>query len=139
MGNISHAALLADLKGKEDNHRNLGWTMPTMRKLSTMALSLTLSISGATMASRAEVLSPAAQRGLVFVRVHCSQCHAIARIGASSLPIAPPFRTLHNKYPVESLEESLGEGIVTGHPSMPEFRLDPGQINDVISYLKTLE
>jgi hypothetical protein len=31
------------------------------------------------------------------------------------------------------------EGIVTGHPSMPEFQLDPGQVNDVITYLKSLE
>jgi hypothetical protein len=40
---------------------------------------------------------------------------------------------------VESLEEALAEGIMTGHPSMPEFRLDPGQIADFISFLKTLE
>ena len=38
-----------------------------------------------------------------------------------------------------NLAEALAEGIVTGHPSMPEFRLDPGQAQDVISYLKTLE
>jgi mono/diheme cytochrome c family protein len=43
------------------------------------------------------------------------------------------------KYPVEDLQESLAEGIMTGHPTMPEFRLEPDQINDVISYLKTLE
>ena len=42
-------------------------------------------------------------------------------------------------YPVESLEEALAEGISTGHPTMPEFRLDPGQIGDVIAYLKSLE
>ena len=41
--------------------------------------------------------------------------------------------------PVETLEESLAEGIVTGHPSMPEFKLDPGQVGDVIAYLKSLE
>ncbi|MBI4274414.1 MAG: cytochrome c, partial [Rhizobiales bacterium] len=39
----------------------------------------------------------------------------------------------------ESLEEALGEGIVTGHPSMPEFRLDPGQIGDLIAFLKSME
>jgi hypothetical protein len=55
------------------------------------------------------------------------------------LGIAPPFRTLHERYPVESLEEALGEGITTGHPSMPEFRLDPGQVGDFISFLKSLE
>ena len=87
----------------------------------------------------ASALSPAAQRGLVFVQTNCSGCHAVARFGDSPLPIAPPFRTLHERYPVESLAEGLAEGLVTGHPSMPEFELDPGQVNDVISYLKSLE
>jgi cytochrome c len=86
-----------------------------------------------------EALSPPAQRGLVFVHTHCAQCHAIGRVGGSPLRIAPPFRTLHERYPVESLQESLAEGIITGHPTMPEFRLDPGQVADVIAYLKSLE
>jgi cytochrome c len=86
-----------------------------------------------------EALSPEAQRGMVFVRTHCAHCHSVTRVGQSPLPIAPPFRTLHERYPVESLQESLGEGIVTGHPSMPEFQLDPGQVSDVIAYLKSLE
>jgi len=86
-----------------------------------------------------EALSPAAQRGLVFVRTHCAKCHSVDRVGASPLPVAPPFRRLHERYPVETLQESLAEGIVTGHPSMPEFALDPGQVGDVIAYLKSLE
>jgi mono/diheme cytochrome c family protein len=87
----------------------------------------------------AETLSPAAQRGLTFVQTNCARCHSVGRLGESPLGIAPPLRSLHTKYPVESLQESLAEGIITGHPTMPEFRLDPGQVNDVISYLKTLE
>jgi mono/diheme cytochrome c family protein len=86
-----------------------------------------------------EVLSPAAQRGLAIVRANCSRCHAIGKVGESPLPIAPPFWTLHEGYPVEDLEEPLAEGIVTGHPTMPEFRFDPGQVGDIIAYLKTLE
>jgi hypothetical protein len=42
-------------------------------------------------------------------------------------------------HPVETLGEALAEGIVTGHPTMPEFQLDPDQIHDLLSYLKTLE
>ena len=87
----------------------------------------------------AAALDPAAQRGFVFVRTNCSQCHAIGRFGPSPLPIAPPFRTLHERYPVENLEEAMAEGIVTGHPTMPQFQLDPGQVEDVIAYLKSLE
>ncbi len=90
-------------------------------------------------ASSEEALSPQAQRGLVFVRTHCAKCHSVDRVGPSPLKIAPPLRTLHERYPVETLQESLAEGIVTGHPTMPEFQLDPGQVGDVIAYLKSLE
>jgi hypothetical protein len=40
---------------------------------------------------------------------------------------------------VETLEEALAEGIVTGHPSMPQFQFEPDQINDLIGFLKSLE
>jgi cytochrome c len=84
-------------------------------------------------------LTPAEQRGQVFVQTNCSGCHSVGHFGDSPLAIAPPFRTFHENYPIDDLAEALAEGIVTGHPSMPQFQLDPGQIEDVISYLKTLE
>ncbi|MCB1502671.1 MAG: cytochrome c [Bauldia sp.] len=87
----------------------------------------------------AQALSPAAQRGLVFVQTNCSMCHAVGHFGDSPLALAPPFRTLHERYPVEDLAEALAEGITVGHPTMPQFKLDPAQIDDVISYLQTLE
>ena len=90
-------------------------------------------------ASSTEAQSPTVQRGKAFVLSNCSACHSIDKITASPLAIAPPFRNLHLQYPVENLEESLGEGILTGHPTMPEFKLDPGQVSDVIAYLKSLE
>jgi cytochrome c len=109
-------------------HRLLrGW--PTLR------LSLALSL----LAASAFAQSPAAQRGLTFVRTHCAQCHSIDKVSESPLAIAPTFRTLHLKYPIESLERPLAEGIVASHPTMPQFRLEPDQIRDVIAYLKTLE
>jgi cytochrome c len=110
------------------------------RFYSVLALSaVALLLSPPPLARSEQVLSPAAQRGFIFVRVHCSHCHAIDKVSESPLTIAPPFRRLHERYPVESLQESLAEGIITGHPSMPEFKLDPGQVNDVITYLKSLE
>jgi cytochrome c len=59
--------------------------------------------------------------------------------GRAAFSEAPPFRTLHHKYPVETLEEVLAEGIFTGHPAMPEFQLRPRQIGDFIAFLKSLE
>ena len=97
-----------------------------------LAITLALSTSAAA-------LTPAEQRGRNYVTTNCSRCHSVDKVTPSTLKIAPPFRELHFKYPVESLQESLAEGIVTGHPTMPQFRLDADQINDVLSYLKSLE
>jgi mono/diheme cytochrome c family protein len=80
----------------------------------------------------------AAQRGVVIARTYCVSCHSIDKLSPSPLKDAPPFRDLHKKYPVEGLQEALAEGIVTGHPSMPEFRFDPGQIADFIAFLNSL-
>jgi mono/diheme cytochrome c family protein len=97
-------------------------------------LAATLVMTGSALA-----LTPAQQRGKTFVVNNCSRCHAVDKVSPSPLKIAPPFRDLHKKYPVDTLQEALAEGISTGHPTMPEFRLEPDQVNDVISYLKTLE
>lgn len=99
----------------------------------------------AVAASAAFVVGAAAQedprihRGRQFAEVNCSMCHAVGRFGDSPLAIAPPFRSLVLRYPPEDLEEALAEGVVTGHPTMPEFQLDAAQIADFIAYLKTLE
>jgi cytochrome c len=90
-------------------------------------------------ATVAAALEPKEQRGFTFARANCAMCHAVGKIGDSPLPEAPPFRMLHDRYPVEDLQESLAEGIMTGHPTMPQWQLDPGQISDLISYLRTLE
>src|SRR5882757_2366931 len=91
------------------------------------------------LATPALAISPAEQRGKAYALGHCARCHSIDRVTQSPLRIAPPFRTLHNRYPVETLAEALAEGISTGHPAMPAVELDPDQIHDLLSFLKTLE
>ena len=83
--------------------------------------------------------SPQEQRGKTFALNNCAKCHSIDKVSPSPLKIAPPFRDLHKRYPIESLAESLAEGIQTGHPTMPEFRFAPDQINDFIAFLNSLK
>ncbi len=110
-----------------------------------MKTSIVLTVLGlaglSATAAMAQVRGPAPeiQRGQAFAQAECASCHAIGRSGESPLRTAPPFRTLHLRYPVENIAESLAEGIVTAHPGMPQFRLEAGQIGDLIAYLKTLE
>ena len=110
--------------------------LATVRRI---AAALTMLSAFFVSPARSEELTPHAKAGFAILNKNCSRCHAIGRTGNSPLKAAPPFRTLHTRYPVESLEESLGEGIITGHPAMPEFHFEPDQVGDIIAYLKSLE
>ena len=54
----------------------------------------------------AQAASPAERRGQAYAQRHCARCHSIDRISKSPLDIAPPFRTLHLRYPVDTLAEA---------------------------------
>jgi cytochrome c len=79
------------------------------------------------------------KRGESLLAKDCSRCHATARTGESRNPQAPLFRTLARRYPIESLEEALGEGIITGHPDMPEFKFAGDDVGAIIAYLKSIQ
>jgi cytochrome c len=107
-------------------------------KLEVASVAL-LAAAVCTLAAACSAEDDSVQRGREIASIHCARCHSIDRSGESPLQAAPPFRVLHQRYPVEYLEESLAEGMVTGHADMPEFRLEPDQIADFIDYLKSLE
>lgn len=53
--------------------------------------------------------------------------------------MAPPFRTLSEAYPVESLSEAFAEGVLVGHPDMPEFQLAPDDIDALLAYIQSVQ
>lgn len=77
--------------------------------------------------------------GKAVLTEHCSRCHAVGAEGDSPLVIAPPFREVMKIYAADSLEEALAEGLVTGHPDMPEFVFPPEQVGAIVTYLRSLE
>lgn len=79
------------------------------------------------------------RRGEALLAHHCSSCHAIGRSGASPRADAPAFRILGRKYPVETLEEALAEGLMSGHPDMPEFSFNAADVGAIIAYLKSIQ
>jgi len=83
--------------------------------------------------------APAVKLGEALLTKNCSRCHAIAGRGESPHPQAPPFRTLGKRYRIEFLEEALGEGIISGHPDMPEFQFAPADVGAVIAYIKSIQ
>ena len=88
---------------------------------------------------QAETLDPQVAEGRFLVQVHCSECHAWRTEDKSKHPEAPALRTLSQRYPVSSLGEALAEGIVVGHPDMPEFRFRPEDVAAIIAYLEHIQ
>jgi cytochrome c len=101
-------------------------------------LSAGLTMWAASACAAETAMSPEA-RGHAIAKAHCARCHAIERTGASPLGLAPPFRVLPQRYPVQYLAEALAEGIVTGHPAMPEFTFEPEEIESLLAYIESLK
>lgn len=83
----------------------------------------------------AEVLA----KGKAIVSEQCARCHSVEKTDASQHEDAPPFRDVANKYSVWLLAESLAEGIISGHPDMPEFTFEPDEIHAILSYMDSLK
>ena len=77
--------------------------------------------------------------GRHVAEVNCGRCHAIGRSGASPNPASPPFRMLSQHYPLGALDETFAEGVFVGHSDMPEFRLEPAQIEALSAYLRSVQ
>jgi mono/diheme cytochrome c family protein len=105
-----------------------------MKWVSGVVLSAAM-VTAATVASASEET----ERGKALLTRDCASCHAVGSSGESPRKNAPVFRTLGQRYPIESLEEALAEGIMTGHPDMPEFSFDAEDVGAIIDYLKSIQ
>jgi len=79
------------------------------------------------------------EAGREIARENCARCHGTGRTDESPLEQAPPFRRLHERYPIEQLAEALAEGIVVGHMEMPPFEFRPAEIQALLAYLESLD
>jgi cytochrome c len=80
--------------------------------------------------------------GAAILEENCASCHAVGATGSSPIAMAPPFRKLSKRYPVENLEEALAEGIMVGHQGlvqMPEFVFEAEEIGHIIAYLTAIQ
>ena len=79
------------------------------------------------------------ERGKKLAEDYCARCHAVGLTGTSPLDPAPAFREITQRYPIDTLWEALAEGIVTGHPDMPEFLWPLEDIDDILGYMTSIQ
>jgi cytochrome c len=79
------------------------------------------------------------KRGEALIQSNCASCHAVGLSDVSQHKSAPEFRTLSRNYEIEALEEALAEGLLSGHPDMPEFKFEPPDVGAIIAFLKSIQ
>ena len=80
------------------------------------------------------------RRGKDMLQKLCAGCHAIGRTGASPNRLAPPFRSFSETKLYDSdFLQRLQDGYSSIHPSMPTFRFNKEDAEEVVSYLKSIQ
>lgn len=112
-----------------------------MRFAKPLAVMILLTLSACSHVPEASesVDAPRLAAGRLLAERHCASCHAIDPTDSSAHAEAPPLRELSRSYPPSALEEALAEGIMVGHPDMPEFRFMPDDVEALIAYLDSVQ
>jgi cytochrome c len=74
-----------------------------------------------------------------FAAPRPKHCHAVGRFGESGDSKAPAFRTLHERYPIESLAEALAEGTISAASDEPAFIFSGREVGAIIAYISMIQ
>ena len=91
-----------------------------------------------TAAPTAETADAAAMRGAAYAKQACATCHAVGA-GEKKSPntSAPAFQTVADTPGMTQM--ALNAWLHTSHPTMPNFLIDPNQIDDLAAYIASLK
>jgi mono/diheme cytochrome c family protein len=78
-------------------------------------------------------------RGEALAEEKCAGCHAVGATGQSPHPGAPPFRLLGRGPDLDAFMERLRQGVPSGHPDMPTFRLSREDADGLVAYLRYIQ
>lgn len=78
---------------------------------------------------------PDLRHGEALAKANCATCHALGPEDSSPNKAAPPFRTLGERFPVETIDEALLAKLRPGHPDMPSFTMTPKQAADIGAFI----
>lgn len=101
-------------------------------------IALVLAVALAPAAAAQDDTSRLATRGFALVQRDCGACHATGLKDQSPHRITPPFRILHERFPIPMLTDALKTGSIAGHDEMPGFDYGDDDIRAVLAYLDSL-
>lgn len=78
-----------------------------------------------------------AARGRALAEQGCSQCHGVRPAEASANPKAPAFAAIATE--PSATEYSLRTFLRVTHKTMPNFVIEPDDIDDIVDYIISLK
>jgi mono/diheme cytochrome c family protein len=77
-----------------------------------------------------------AQRGAIIAKRWCASCHVVASDQTSASADAPSFFDIAQR---RTDRKKLGNFLVDPHPPMPDMHLSRKEIDDIVSYIRSLD
>jgi mono/diheme cytochrome c family protein len=102
-----------------------------------MIRTVRLSLLVAGLCSVAAVAHASPSRGEALAQRWCVECHATKPGQQSPNPKAPSFPAIANE--PSATEYSLRVFLKTPHATMPNFKMEPDDINDLVGYIRSLK
>jgi mono/diheme cytochrome c family protein len=100
-------------------------------------LMLATSLVGASAAYAPFALAAGdAQRGGTIAKRWCASCHVVAKDQASASADAPSFFEIARRH---TDKKKLGGFLMDPHPPMPDMHLSRKEIDDIVSYIRSLD
>ncbi len=95
--------------------------------------------AGAEELSQGPKASESARHGAALAEANCAKCHAVGLEGDSTHPEAPPFWTLSERRPVETIANMLLNKSGPKHSDMPNFQITKTQAEDLASWISWIQ
>jgi mono/diheme cytochrome c family protein len=114
--------------------------MALVMQRTACVLALAAIAAAAPMApAHAQKLTSLEQRGQTLLTRLCADCHAVGPRGISPHLLAPPFRSIAERYDIADLIDQLQEGFTAPHPDMPTFTFSRRDARAVQAYLNAIQ
>ncbi len=94
------------------------------------------SLAWAAAAAGAPASAGEAQKGGVIARRWCASCHVVSRDQTSANADAPSFFDIAQR---RTDKKKIANFLVDPHPPMPDMHLSRREIDDIVSYIRSLD
>jgi len=112
----------------------ISWT-----KLYFMLLVILIGFASNSNAQQNNAFWKDTERGERLLRRHCARCHIVGLAGKPTPNSAPMFRNLSKTISMDNLANSLSDGVLTGHPKMPNFYFTSKEVDVIMAYLRSIQ